>query len=469
TGRVVRRVLLPDVDWTSGPVDGHVFAFSLVVALLTGIVIGVLPAWRAGSGDMIVALKAGARDGGGNRSIVRRALMVAQASLAMLLLVGAGLFVRSLERVRGLDLGVQPDRVVMVSPRRLAIPAQATASDRATEEQRRRDFAREAVDRLAATPQVEHAAVTIGLPFGNSASVTLRVPGWDSLPRLNGNDGADPGISAVSAGYFATVGTRLVQGRVFTNADRAGSEPVAIVSATMAATLWPGRSPLDRCIRVGGDAHPCSRVVGVVQDARRNQIHEDPSMHYYVPIGQEVSIDGTQIVVRPRGDAAAALPALKAAIRQIDPTIRYVDATVLQDRVEPQARSWRLGAMMFTLFAVLAVVVAAVGTFGVVVYLVEQRKHEIGVRVALGAQGGHVVAIVMRGAVATTLAGVVLGAVLALAGGRFVQPLLFETSARDPIVIGSVSMLLVLVASIASGVPALRARYVDPMLTLRDD
>jgi predicted permease len=467
-GSVVRRVLLPEVDWTSGPVDGRVLGFSLIVAVVTGVAIGLLPALRSGRGEITAALKTGAREGAGHRSMVRSALMMTQAALAMLLLVGAGLFVRSLERVRSLDLGVQPERVVWLRPRWPRIPEQSPADERAREEQRREDFARAVLSRLSAAPEVEHAAATIAMPFGTAMAVTLAVPGWDSLPHLKGGF-SDPDISAVSADYFATMGTRLLRGRVFGPADRAGSEPVAIVSETMARVLWPGRDAIGQCLLVGGKAKPCSRVVGVVQDARRSQIREDPFMHYYVPLGQQVSISGPELVVRPRGNAANAMPALQALVRRIDPSITFVDAGTLQDRVEPQTRSWRIGAMMFSLFAVLALVVAAVGMFSVVAYLVEQRRHEIGVRVALGAQSSQVVGLMLRGAVGITLAGVAIGAGLAIAGGPLAEPLLFETSARDPVVIGGVAAALIIVSVVASAVPALRARLVDPMTALRDE
>jgi predicted permease len=467
-GGLVRRVLLPQVDWTSGAVDQRVLAFSLAAALICGVAIGLLPAMRAGRADIATALKAGVREGGGSRSLVRAVLVMTQGALAMRLLVGAGLFVRSLEHVRQLDLGVQPERVVWLRPRWPRIPEQATADERSREQQRHEDFAREVLDVVRASPEVEHAAATVGRPFGTTMSITLQLPGRDSLPHLSGGF-ADPDISAVSADYFATMGTRLLRGRVFTSADRAGSELVAIVSATMANVLWPGQDALGQCLLVGGKQRPCSRVVGVVQDVRRSRIREEPSMHYYVPLGQQPNITGPELVVRPRGDAMAAIPAIRSILRQIDPSITFVNAGTLQDRVEPQTRSWRIGAMMFSIFALVALVVAAVGMFSVVAYLVEQRRHEIGVRVALGAQSAHVVGLMLRGGVQATLVGVVLGGLLAVAGGRLAEPLLFETNAHDPMVIGGVAIVLMVVSLTASVVPALRARRIDPISALRDE
>jgi predicted permease len=390
-----------------------------------------------------------------------------QAALANQHQEGPALYQPSQDRERQHDLGLQPDRVLAVSLRWPAMPPTATEAERAREEQRREHAALAMLERIAAAPDVERAAVAVGTPFGGAYAIGLRLPGRDSLPRLSGGFG-DPDVSAVSADYFATMGTRLERGRAFTPADRAGSEPVAIVSATMARVLWPGADALGQCLLVNGAA-ACTRVVGVVQDARRSRIREDPLMHYYLPLGQQTALSGPELLVRPRGDAEAAIPALRALVRRLDPSITFVDAQTVQERVEPQTRSWRIGAMMFSLFAGLALVVATVGTFSVVAYVVEQRRHELGVRLALGARGGHVVALMLRGAVGATALGVLLGGAAALLAGRFAEPLLFETSARDPLVLGGVAAVLVLASGVASVIPALRARRVDPIGALRSE
>jgi predicted permease len=465
-GKLVRYVLLPDVDWTTGPVDARVLAYATLTTIITGIVIGVLPALKASRVDVSSALKAGAREGGGNRSFVRSGLVAGQAVLAMILLVGAGLFARSLDRIRHLDLGVQTDRVVVLEPRWTRLPAGTSDSIRKLEAARRASFVTDIVDRLRATPGVENAAVTVGMPFGGTYAVSLFLPGRDSLPRLRGGFG-DPELSAVSREYFATVGTRLLHGRLFTTDD--GSSRVALVNETMAKTLWPGREPIGECLLIGKRDAACTRVIGIVQNARRSRLREDPAMHYYVPMGQEPYLTGPDLVVRPRGDAHASIRLLRDALLRIDPTIRYVGTTVLQDRVEPQTRAWRIGAIMFSLFAALALVVAAVGTFSVVAYLVEQRNHEIGVRLALGARAANLIALMMRGPIALSAIGAFGGAAIALVAGRVVESLLFDTSPQDPAVIGGVAALLIGVSVVASTLPALRVRRVDPMEALRDE
>lgn len=465
-GKLVRYVLLPDVDWTTGLVDSRVLAYAMLTTIITGIVIGVLPALKASRVDVSSALKAGAREGGGNRSFVRSGLIVAQAVLAMILLVGAGLFAKSLDRIRHLDLGVETDRVVVLDPRWSRMPFGTTDSSRKAETARREAFRTDVVDRLRAMPGVENAAITIGMPFGGTFAVSLFVPGRDSLPRLPGGFG-DPELSAVSREYFATMGTKLLRGRLFSKGD--GASRVAIVNETMAKTIWPGKDPIGECLLIQKKDAPCARVIGVVQNARRSRLREDPLMHYYVPLGQEAYLTGPDIVVRPRGEAHAAVRMLQDALLTIDPTIRYVDATVLQDRVEPQTRAWRIGAIMFSLFAVLALVVTAVGTFSVVAYLVEQRNHEIGVRLALGARVEDLIVLMMRGPIVLSAAGALVGVAVALAAGRVVESLLFDTSAHDPVVIGGVAAILIAISVVASTLPALRVRRVDPMVALRDD
>lgn len=464
---VVRRVLLPDVDWTSGAVDGRVLLFSLAATLISGVAIGILPALRASRINMAVALKAGTREGGGQRAGVRLLLVATQAGLAMLLLVGAGLFVRSLDRVRRLALGVEPERVIVLSPQWLPPAAGLGDEDRAREEQRRREYVRRALDRLVALPVVEHAAAAVGAPFGNTYAIPLRVPGRDTLPRLTGGM-QTPDVSAVTPDYFRTVGTRLVRGRLFEPSDRPDGAPVAVVSATMARVIWPGMDALGQCLMVGSST-ACTRVVGVVEDARRASLREEPIMRYYLLLGQEAMLSNPDLLVRTRGKAEHAIPALRDELRRFDLSVLYVHAETMATRIAPQTRTWRAGALTFTLFAALALLVAAAGTFSVVAYVVEQRRHELGVRLALGSSRERVVGLVMRSTLVATTIGVLIGATVVLLGGQLAEPLLFETEAHDPSVLAIVAGMLLLAAGSASLVPALRARQVDLMGMLRKE
>jgi predicted permease len=468
TGTLVRGVLLPNVEWTSSPVDARVLGLSAAVALVVGITIGLAPALRASRSDLTASLMAGGRAGGAHGTRLRSALTVAQAALSIVLLVGAGLFVRSLWRVRTLDLGLQPDRVLVVSPRWPAISASDTAARRIARA-RRADLYVRALDGVRQVTAVEHASLAIGLPFQNSFTQFIRVPGWDSIPALKGGG---PFINAVSDDFFETIGSRLVRGRSFTSADREGSEPVAVINETMATTLWPGGDPIGGCVYwapTRDGLTVCSRVLGVVADARRSALHEDPSMQYFIPFGQERGFGGTVLLVRPRGDPATIVPVIRRELTGLDPSISYVDENLLERSLDSQVRPWRLGASMFGLMGALALVVAAIGLYSVMSYLVAQRTHEIGVRMALGARGGNIVALVLRSSLGMAALGVAIGTGFALWAGRFLEPLLFDTSPRDPVVIGGVGVTLLAVAFLSGLVPAMRARRVNPMEALRGD
>ena len=338
TAQMMRSVLLPNVEWVSPPVDMRVLLVSAAMALTVGVVVGLVPAIRASRPDLSVALKSGVRDGGGQGMRFRGVLTVAQAALSIVLLVGAGLFVRSLWRVRALDLGIQPDKVLVVAPRwpRIVTPDSAA---RRIEDARRADVYPRALERIRHLAEVEHASLTVGTPFQTSFGQSLRVPGWDSIPRLKGGG---PYVSAVTSDYFETVGTRVLRGRAFTAADRAGSEPVALVNETMAKTLWPGRDPIGGCLFTGDvrkSATACARIVGIVGDARRFGLREEPAMHYYLPFGQETGIGGTSLLIRPRrGTPASLVSTARQVLEAVDPSISYIHAQTLQESLDPQIR-----------------------------------------------------------------------------------------------------------------------------------
>jgi predicted permease len=446
-------------------VNAPVLLASAASAIVLGLITGLVPAWRASRPNVTSDLKSGVREGGGAHAGLRGGLTVAQAALSAALLVGAGLFVRSLERVRGLDLGIQPDRVLVAFVRWPRLGAGASEAERAAETARRRGVFARALERVRSLPGVEQASLAAGLPFQMSFQQPVRVPGWDSLPRLG--TGA-PLISAVSSGYFETVGTRIVRGRAFTPSDRAASEPITIVNETMAQTLWPGRDPIGQCFYWGEeDDVPCSRIVGIAADTRRFRLREEAGMQYYVPFGQERGFGGTALLVRPAAAPGAVIPGVRRAVTEVDASVSYVYVDRLQESVDPQIRPWRLGATVFGLMGLLALTVAAVGLFSVLSYLVAQRRHEIGVRLALGATGTAIAGLVMRSSLAMVVTGVAIGFTLALAGGPFVAPLLFDTSPRDGLVYTAVAVSLLLVAVLASALPVLRARRVDPLEAMR--
>jgi len=464
-GRFIRAVLLPNVAWSGGTADLRVLLVTALTACATGVLVGLAPALQGTRLDLSSALKSGVREGGGHRNRTRSVLAVAQAALSAALLVGAGLFLSSLRKVYALRLGIEPDKVLTVSFDRPPL-GDLPAGTRDRERVRRNQFYDAALARARAMPGVEHAAVVVGTPFQSSMTITLRVPGRDTLPQL---PGGGPYVRAVSDDYFVTAGTHLLLGRAFTRADVTGGERVAIVNETMARTLWPNHDPIGECLLM--DTMPCSRVVGVAEDSRRFGLREDPAMQYYIPLGEEgaLGFGGRQMFVRPRGNVATLRDALRTELARLDPTVGFVSVGLLQDSLDPQIRPWRLGANMFAVFGALALLVSAIGLYSVIAYLVAQRAHELGVRIALGAERRNIVRLVVRHGVGLAAAGVAIGTLLSLNAGRWIEPLLFDTSPRSPAVFVFVAAVLLVVGLLASVVPAWRAARVNPVEALRAD
>jgi predicted permease len=465
-GGIARR-FLSDIAWPGPVVDHRAAVVVIVGTLVLGIMVGVVPALGIARAGLSSSLRTGGRDGRVHRGAVRRALTVAQAAMSVPLLIGAGLFVRSLWNARTVDLGVDPERVLVVELQQSGLGGFPFGM-RDSERERRRQMYLRAVEALRAHPGIEQASVSVGLPFGNRFTVRLRIPGIDSIPQL---PTGSPSLSAVAADYFTTVGTRIVRGRAFTAADGRGTEPVSIVSATMARVIWPNEDPIGRCLIVRADTAPCARIVGIAGDTHRSALREDPSMHYYIPFGQEVGIGGAAIVVRPRGktDDPVLHEEIRRMVASLDASIRYVDVESIQERIDPQMRPWRIGSTVFVASGVLALLVAAVGIYSMLSYLVANRRHEFGVRIALGATRRDIAGLVMRGSMAMAALGVVVGSAVAYLAGPFVEPVLFEVKARDPLVYASTAATLLGVALLAACIPTVRANRIDPLESLRSD
>jgi predicted permease len=473
-GQAVRMALMPEVQW-GAPLGGRMILFGAAATLITGLLIGLAPVLQSGRQDLTRGLRSGAAESGGRRAFVRGALTVVQAAFSVVLLVGAGLFVRSLWNVSRLDLGIDADRVLAVWTEFAATDDGAASDKRPASGPRQEAFFHEALAHLRAQPGVEGAVLALGTPLQGAFGVSVRVPGLDSIPEM---PGGGPFITAASPGYFETVGTEIIRGRGFEEGEGRGTEPVAVVSETMARTLWPGEDALTKCLMIGDedrvtaelfDAAPCARVVGIAENAHRFGIRQEPMMQYYIPFGQELGIGGTQIVVRPRGDPVAYIPELRRVLHALDPSITYLAINPLQSVLDPQTRPWRLGATMFLVFGALALVIAAVGLYSVMAYGVAQRRTEIGVRMALGARARTIIGMVVRQGVGLVLVGVLIGGALALASGPQLEPLLFETAGRDALVVATVAAVLGAVALLASIIPAARAGRTDPLQALRSD
>jgi len=318
------------------------------------------------------------------------------------------------------------------------------------------------VERAKTVPGVMNATRALTVPFNSTWSMSLYVPGIDSVNKLG-----EFTLQAGSPELLATMGTRLIRGRNITSADRAGTPRVAVINETMAKKIWPGQDPIGKTMRVSADTNPPTTIVGIAEDVRRGNLNE-PEAHYYLPIDQfPFSDDGS--FLRTNGDAADYAESVRRVLQGLMPGVSYVTVTPMTKIMESQTRSWKLGATMFAVFGVLALVLAAIGLYSVIAYNVTQRMHEMGVRVALGAQARDVIRLIIREGLTIVIPGVALGAIIALFAGRWLAPLLFNVSPKDPAIVSAVLATLVAVAIAASWIPATRAARVDPNEALRAD
>jgi predicted permease len=452
-GNILRATLLPNVDWTGSTLDLRLLVATTGFAVLAGILAGLAPAVQASNADVAGALKAGGREGSLHRSRTRTALLVLQVGMSAVLLIGAGLFLRSLTNVRDLRLGFDVDNVLYLSFERRG--EQMSDSTKTLLAERMRE-------RAAALPVVSGAAITSTVPFWMRWNEDLYVTGIDSVSKLG-----DFTLNAVSPEYFRTVGTRILRGRGFEPTDRKGAPPVAVVSEGMARVIWPGTDALGQCFRVGADTSPCTTVVGIAEETRTGSLEDSGEYEYYLAADQRDRKEA--IFVRTTGPAAAQMEPIRRELQRLMPGTAFVTARTMVDVMAREIRPWRLGATMFTVFGGLALVLASVGLYGVIAFNVVQRLHELGVRVALGARTTDIIRLVLAEGVRVVLVGIVLGVGIALLTGRYVSSLLFHVSPRDPWVLGAVGAALLVVAVGASLVPALRASRVDPNLALRAD
>jgi putative ABC transport system permease protein len=459
--QILRAILLPDVAW-GAPVTTRVAVFIAVLTALAGAVAGVIPAIQASRPDVAGTLKGSSRTTAGGSGRTRAALTVVQAALSVVLLIGAGLFVRSLQGISSLDLGFDPRNVMLVE----------SVFDREVPDARQEAFYEQAVQRLERLPGVVGASVDRTVPFWSISSLDLRVPGLDSVPTLSTGGAA---IHEVSPSYFEVMDLRVVRGRPITDDDTRTSESIALVNETMARVVWPGDDPIGKCMVIdpGGPEdpeRPCSTIVGVVENSRNFDVIEDESMHYYVPVTQKPSEDPPfALMVRLSGDPETVIPAMRRELLAIDPGVRFAKIQPFRDLMASDYRSWELGAAMFSVFGLLALVVAGIGLYSVLAFSVAERTFELGIRAALGATRQRLIGLVMRQALSLVGAGVAVGLVIALLAGSRMEPMLYEVSPRDPLILGMVALTMLAVGIAAAALPASRATRADPSEALRSD
>jgi len=457
-GDLVRATLLGNYAWDDSPVDITVLAFTVMVTLVTGLLAGVVPALGASGTDVWQAIKESARDGSQRRSRARTALLVVQTAFAVILLAGTGLFVRSLRKLDAVQLGMDTKAV-----------------DVATMDLKAAGFAGADIgplfmrmqQRVKELPGIANVAIGGALPFNSSFATRFRVPGIDSLPSVP--DGG-PYVNAVTPEFFPALGIHVLRGRAFTPADVAVHAPVMVISETMARLIWRGRDPIGTCVRYDDDSLPCMTVIGIAENTHRGGIVEHSEvLQYYVPLGFAPSYMSSRILfIRPVDGAPDRwVEPLRRVLQTSAPNLPYADVRPMHVLLDGEMRPWRLGAAMFAIFGALALVLTALGLCSVVAYVVAERTHEFGLRIALGAGAPRILRMVVRRGLLIGTVGAAAGVVIAIALGRFIEPLLFRVSPRDPLILALVSLALLLVSALASALPAWRATKVDPVTALR--
>jgi len=446
------KFLAPSVD-TSVVTDVRTLMFVGLAVVAAGVLTGLAPAWQAGRLDVTRFLRIGAREGMLQRSPLRATLLVIQSALSVLLLVAAGLFVRSFNEWRHLHMGYDVDRLLIVGVNMRGVRLDSARSE---------DLWQRMTNASRAVPAVERVAITLGIPLRDIVMADIqRPPEMDSLryaqlPLIVQN--------TVTPGFFQTMGTRILRGRALDSTDVPSSTRAVVVSDRFARTFWPGQDAIGQCVR--NRRGVCAYVVGVAEDIRSMWMNDDPGLQFYTSAAQN-PIRPRTLFVRIRGDAAPHAEELRAALQRELPRASYVTVTPYSDIVANT--SWELGATVFAAFGVLAMLLASIGLYSAISYNVTQRTHEMGVRRALGAQGADVIGLVMRQGVLLGGVGVVLGGVLAWFASSRIEPMLFRVSARDPLVFAFVIIAMLAVAVAASFVPARRAASVDPNVALRSE
>lgn len=440
--------------------DGNVLLVTLAVSTVIGVLFGLYPAVQASRTDLNTAQKdAGRSTSGPAHERMRRVLLVAEIALALVLLAGAGLMLRTVVELANVDPGFDGNNVLTM---RFNLPQNTY------DPPRRRAFFSDCIEKIEATPGVESAAMTFSLPIDGSNWNSIFIV--DDKPVPPRAELPSSAFSPISDDYFETLRIRLLKGRSFTPADADGSPYVTVVNEAFANRMWPGEDPIGKRLKQGWpeDKNPWREVVGLVSDVKLNGVDQMTPMQAYLPIRQE-PMRSIALVVRTSGNPLASGPAIEAAIHSLDP-----DIAVFRMMTMDQLRGEALGQQRLTMallggFAGLALLLAGVGIYGVMSYTVTQRTHDIGIRMALGARPRDVLRLVVGQGALVAVVGVVIGLAAALALTRLMTGLLFGVGAADPPTYGVISIVLVVVALLACYLPARRATKVDPVVALRHD
>lgn len=456
-GTLLRSQLMVGVEFSQPPLHAHVVWATIAVALGCGLVAGIIPALQFSKPQLTHDLKDSGRANARNRSRLRDSLVVAQAALSVVLLVGAALCVRTLQNIEGLDIGFDRSRIVYAQ-----VAYEPGGAPPMSERMAR---IAEAEQRLQGRNGI-HAIARAGIPPMGGLSFTTFWWGSDSSASLGRNF---PVFFAVSSNYFAATGIRVLRGSTF--GDGAAGEGQVVVNEAMAKLMWPNQEAIGQCIRFEKRDAACTTVLGVVSTASRGELIEAPQPQFYLPIGVKLteSMGGTILMVRvAEGMEAPVRAEVSSVLKQLLPMGEPV-FQAMNEALEPKYRPWRLGAKLFTGVGLLALIVALVGIYSTVSYSVGQRTHEFGVRVALGARLNDVLNQVVGEGVRVVAIGIAAGVALALASGRLIRSMLFGVEPTDTSSMILAASLMLIVAIVAALIPAWRAARSDPVTALRGD
>ena len=437
--------------------DSRVLTFTLLISLLAGIIFGLAPALQTSRSDLLPALKG---EGGvlvrsSRRYRLRNLFVIAQVTLSLVLLIGAGLFIRSLQNASAINPGFNAENGLLV-PIDLALLRYPEARGQA--------FYRQLVDQIKDLPGVEQVSLMRFVPLGLSfAQREIIVPG----SNLTSANRSQAGFNIVGSDYFQTMGIPIVRGREFSDGDRDGAPGVVVINQTLAQQFWPGENPIGKQVSFGGGPKdPRFEIIGVASDSKYSTLGERPRPFIYQPLLQSYE-GGMTLVARTETDPAGMIEAVREKIQSLDSNLPVSGVQTLAEQVSFSLFPARVGAMFLGIFGLLALVLATTGVYGVISYTVSQRTQEIGIRIALGARSSDVFSLVIRQGMILVLVGISLGLAASLAVTRLVSSFLYGMSATDLTTFAGVSVLLMTVALVACILPARRATKVDPMIALR--
>jgi predicted permease len=446
-------------------IDARALAFTFAVAMVTSVIFGLLPALRASRVDPGLALREGGRGSSGTRglglghSTLRKLMIAGEVALSLVLVIGAGLLIRSYQRITRADPGFDPNGVLSF---RLTLPGRQYNKPELVS-----GFYQQLDQRLRALPGVTHVGTNYQLPL-SSVSFAWEPIGIEGyVPPAAGNDLIISSSAYVSADYFRAMGMGLQRGRFFNDQDTRESPPVVIIDDKLAQRFWPGQDPVGKRLRQGADG-PWRTVVGVVADTREYEVNAEPPITAFFPV-EQYGIGSRFVVVRTSVQASTLTNAVLAEVRALDPQLPVYDVSTMETRLHDSLARRRLSMFLLATFAGCALVLAAIGIFGVIAFWVDQRTREIGIRVALGASSGNIVRLVARETLDMVVVGLVVGLASALLLTRLLEGMLYGVSATDVATFAILPPVLAVIALMAAYLPARRALRVSPVVAMRSD